>query len=113
MSPLFRLLEKGEPKNGTYFTKYLYWRNQCENLLSHGRPMITARQAECLRVIKDYTELTGFAPTYREISDRMGVATPAGVNCFVAALEERGYISRLPGRARSITLIDFPPHNNA
>ena len=89
-----------------------YWRRECHDLLKHGRPMPSKRQAECLEIIKAYIKREGQPPTYREIAAKMGTTTAAGVFCFVVGLEERGWIIKAPGKTRSITVVDFPSHNN-
>ncbi len=90
-----------------------YWRRACKNLLEHGRPAMSLRQAQCFKAITDFIELKGCPPTYREIACGMGLGhTAAGVGSFVQGLVERGYITRQVGRQRSITVIEFPSHNN-
>ncbi len=90
-----------------------YWRCAYKNLLDHGRPAMSPRQAQCLKAITGFIERKGCPPTYREIASGMGQGhTAAGVWSFIRGLEERGYITRLVGRQRSITVIDFPAHNN-
>ena len=84
-----------------------YWRNACQQLLKHGLPKPTARQAECLQIVKEVIEATGSPPTYREIGGIMKVG-PSEVACFLAGLEERGYIDRIPGKSRAISIIEFP-----
>ncbi len=90
-----------------------YWRRACKNLLEHGRPAMSPRQAQCFKAITAFIELKGCPPTYREIASGMGQGhTAAGVWSFIQGLEERGYITRQVGRQRSITVIEFPSHNN-
>lgn len=90
-----------------------YWRHECEKLLEYRRAAMTSRQAQCLKVITDFIERKGCPPTYREIASGMGGGnTAGGVWWFIKGLEERGYITRLVGRQRSITVLEFPTHNN-
>ena len=110
MTSLFHQLCRFEPDDPE--GRASYWRRECQNLLEHGRPLPSRRQAECLKIIKAYIKREGQPPTLREIAAKMGATTASGVYCFGMGLEERGYIIRYPGKARSITVIDFPSHNN-
>lgn len=107
---LFGQLAQFEPDDPE--ARARYWRRECHHLLKHGRPMPSKRQAECLEIIKAYIKREGQPPTLREISEAMGFTTAAGVYWLVRGLEERGYISKQVNRSRSITVIDFPSHNN-
>ncbi len=89
-----------------------YWRRTCKNLIEHKRPAMTHRQAQCLKVITAFIDRKGYPPTYREIASGMGHDhTAAGAWWFVKGLEERGYITRLVGRQRSITVLEIPAPN--
>lgn len=69
---------------------------------------LTVRQRQVLDFILDYQMKRGVAPSYGEIADGVGLASKQGPHRIVSALEERGYISRLPGRARSIVVLGAP-----
>lgn len=73
---------------------------------------LTERQAEALKYIAGHFNSNGFAPTYRDIGKRLQVA-PGRVFEIVSALVERGYVTRLPGRARSIALVNNLAVNTA
>lgn len=73
----------------------------------NGRPMgggLTRRQHELLRFIISYTGRSGISPSYDEMVEALGLASKSGVFRLVNALEERGYIDRIPDRARAISL---------
>ena len=74
--------------------------------LQNRRPVagLTGRQSEALSFIKGYQAERGKTPCFEEIMEALGLASKAGVHRIVCALEERGYIDRMPGRARSIVL---------
>lgn len=111
MKGLFDRLCCFEPDDPKYRADY--WRCACSNLLKHGRPAMSSRQAQCFKAITDFIALKGCPPTYREIASGMGQGhTAGGVVSFVRGLVERGYITRQIGRQRSITVIEFPSHNN-
>jgi DNA-binding MarR family transcriptional regulator len=65
---------------------------------------LTPRQSDALRFIREYLTANGITPTYDEIAPGIGLRSKAGVHRLVSALEERGHITRMPGRARSIAL---------
>lgn len=69
-------------------------------------PGLTLRQAECLDAIKAYQDAHGVAPTVRGLMAELGIASTSGVMRLLDALEERGCIKRLQGRARAITIIN-------
>ena len=73
----------------------------------NGRPMgggLTKRQRDLLLFIRGYVSKTGYPPSYDEMKDALGLASKSGVHRMVLALEERGYIDRIPDRARAIQL---------
>lgn len=64
----------------------------------------TRRQREALKFIKEYSELHGYAPSYEEIKDGLGLASKSGVARLISGLLERDLISMVPDRARSIAV---------
>ena len=70
-------------------------------------PVPTARQGQFLAYIHCYRRLHGCAPAEAEMQ-RFFQTTPPSVHSMVLTLERRGFISRVPGQARSITLIVAP-----
>ena len=69
----------------------------------------TARQAQFLAYIHQYGLLNGGAPAELDMQ-RFFQITPPSVHSMVLTLERRGFISRVPGQSRSITLI-VPPES--
>ena len=67
-------------------------------------PVPTARQAQFLAYIQQYSLLNGYAPAEADMQ-RFFQITPPSVHSMVLTLERRGFIRRVPGQARSITLI--------
>ncbi|WP_375597599.1 LexA family protein [Devosia sp. Naph2] len=65
---------------------------------------LTKKQTETLRFIKQYRSIHGLSPTYREIAARFDIHV-SGVHDLVKDLQERGYITMMPHRARSIALV--------
>ena len=67
---------------------------------------LTTRQAQCLSIIETRIKQTGLCPSFDEIAGGLGIRSKSNVNRLLNGLEERGKIRRLPGRARSIALIE-------
>ena len=71
--------------------------------------MVTDQQRRLLVFIKRATEdRHGTPPSYREMMRGIGLASTHGVTRLLNGLEERGYIRRLPNRARAIEIIRMP-----
>lgn len=73
--------------------------------MMHG---LTKPMADCFISIRKHQERTGTPPTYDELRIALGYASKASIHRLVKALEERGYITCLFNRARSIALVDHP-----
>jgi SOS-response transcriptional repressor LexA len=67
----------------------------------------TARQGQFLAYIHQYTVVNGCAPAEADMQRFFQIAAPS-VHSMVLTLERRGFIRRVPGQARSITLIVAP-----
>jgi len=67
---------------------------------------LTELQSRAMQVIKTTIREKGTAPTQQEISDNLGLASKSQVNRLLKQLEDRGYISRMPGRHRAIALMN-------
>jgi repressor LexA len=72
-------------------------------------PAPTERQAQFLAYIHQYSILNGCAPAEADMQ-RFFQITPPSVHSMVLTLERRGFIRRVPGQPRSITLI-VPPES--
>lgn len=69
------------------------------------RPL-TARQQFVLNVIERAIEQNGYAPTYREIGDAVGIRSTNGVHDHLTALERKGYLALSSGtKARSLRVL--------
>lgn len=66
---------------------------------------ITAAQTKCLAALRDYIAEHGEAPSMQALGDEMGTGQSNAYR-MVLALEERGYIRRIPRRARAIEIIE-------
>jgi len=68
--------------------------------------MLTRQQKRLLDIISSEISANGFAPSFEEMKERMGLRSKSGIWRLINALEERGYIRRLLNRARAIELVD-------
>ena len=84
-----------------------YDRCQCRPIAHLMNPAPTARQAQFLAYIHQYSVQNGCAPAEADM-ERFFQITPPSVHSMVLTLERRGFIRRVPGQARSITLIIAP-----
>lgn len=67
---------------------------------------LTARQSELLTYIREYRVLFDRAPSYVEMAKELGLRSTNDIHRLVTNLEERGHIRRMPGQARSISVIE-------
>ncbi|MDJ0643470.1 MAG: transcriptional repressor LexA [Erythrobacter sp.] len=70
--------------------------------------MLTAKQHELIRFIQHRLEETGISPSFEEMKDALDLKSKSGVHRLISALEERGFIRRLPNRARALEVIKMP-----
>lgn len=70
------------------------------------RPLgLTRRMLDVLTFVQAYTRTNGMSPTYQEIADGVGLSSKSGVNRIINELAERGHVTRIHRRERSITII--------
>jgi repressor LexA len=70
--------------------------------------MLTRKQHELLRFIHERLRETGVPPSFDEMKDALDLKSKSGIHRLITALEERGFIRRLPNRARAIEVIRMP-----
>jgi len=70
--------------------------------------MLTRKQFELLRFIQERLRETGVPPSFDEMKDALDLRSKSGIHRLIMALEERGFIRRLPNRARALEIIKFP-----
>lgn len=70
--------------------------------------MLTHQQQRLLILIKDRLEQDGVPPSFDEMKDALGLASKSGIHRLIMGLEERGFIRRLPHRARALEIIKLP-----
>jgi repressor LexA len=70
--------------------------------------MLTRKQLELLRFINERLTESGVPPSFDEMKDALDLRSKSGIHRLITALEERGFIRRLPNRARAIEVIKQP-----
>ena len=70
--------------------------------------MLTRKQYELLRFINERLSESGVPPSFDEMKDALDLRSKSGIHRLITALEERGFIRRLPNRARAIEVIKLP-----
>jgi repressor LexA len=70
--------------------------------------VLTTKQKELLVFIDARLRETGVPPSFEEMKEALSLQSKSGVHRLIMALEERGFIRRLPHRARAIEVIKLP-----
>ncbi|QXX73967.1 transcriptional repressor LexA [Methylovirgula sp. HY1] len=70
--------------------------------------MLTKKQSELLRFIHERLKETGVPPSFDEMKDALDLRSKSGIHRLILALEERGFIRRLPNRARALEVLRLP-----
>lgn len=70
--------------------------------------MLTAKQHELLLFIQRKLEESGISPSFEEMKEALDLRSKSGVHRLISALEERGFIRRLPNRARALEVVKLP-----
>ena len=66
---------------------------------------ITKKQRELFNFIKDYINKNNMAPSYEEMKEGTGCTTKCTIFTKINQLQDRGWITKLPGKSRSITIV--------
>jgi repressor LexA len=70
--------------------------------------MLTRKQHELLSFIQVRLEESGISPSFEEMKEALDLKSKSGVHRLISALEERGFIRRLPNRARALEVLRQP-----
>jgi len=70
--------------------------------------MLTKKQSELLRFIHERLKEAGVPPSFDEMKDALDLRSKSGIHRLIMALEERGFIRRLPNRARALEVLRMP-----
>mgnify|MGYP000234562507 CR=1 FL=1 len=75
--------------------------------------MLTRKQHELIRFIQQRLEETGISPSFEEMKEALDLKSKSGVHRLISALEERGFIRRLPNRARALEVLRQPEDSSS
>ena len=75
--------------------------------------MLTRKQHELLLYIDRRLSESGVSPSFEEMKDALDLKSKSGVHRLISALEERGFIRRLPNRARALEVLKMPEMKSA
>jgi repressor LexA len=70
--------------------------------------MLTSKQHDLLMFIYERLKETGVPPSFEEMKEALGLRSKSGIHRLITALEERGFLRRLPHRARALEIIKMP-----
>ena len=75
--------------------------------------MLTRKQQQLLLFIHQRLQDEGIPPSFDEMKDALELKSKSGIHRLITALEERGFIRRLPNRARALEILRLPDgHDN-
>jgi repressor LexA len=70
--------------------------------------MLTRKQKDLLVLIRDRLATDGVPPSFDEMKDAIGLKSKSGIHRLIMGLEERGFIKRMPHRARALEIMRMP-----
>lgn len=74
--------------------------------------MLTRKQHELLMFIHQRMKESGIPPSFDEMKEALDLKSKSGIHRLITALDERGFIRRLPNRARALEVIKLPDSMN-
>ncbi|MDE1904698.1 MAG: transcriptional repressor LexA, partial [Alphaproteobacteria bacterium] len=75
--------------------------------------MLTRKQHELLLYINRRLADSGVSPSFEEMKEALGLKSKSGIHRLISGLEERGFIRRLPHRARALEVVKLPEETAA
>jgi repressor LexA len=70
--------------------------------------MLTKKQHQLLLFIRDRLSSAGVSPSFDEMKEALNLKSKSGIHRLITALEERGFLRRLPHRARALEVVKLP-----
>ncbi len=70
--------------------------------------MLTSQEQKTLQFIRNYLAQYGYAPKFKEIGVAIGVVSQGTIHRYVQSLEDKGYIDRVKGNSRGMSLVELP-----
>lgn len=74
--------------------------------------MLTHKQKELLTLIQQRMADGGVPPSFEEMKEAVGLKSKSGIHRLITGLEERGFIRRLPNKARALEVLRYPDDLN-
>ena len=73
--------------------------------------MLTKKQYQLLLFIDQSLKEAGVSPSFEEMKEALGLRSKSGIHRLITALEERGFLRRLPHRARALEVLRLPDNS--
>ena len=70
--------------------------------------MLTRKQRELLVFLEERISQSGITPSFEEMKEKVGLKSKSGIHRLISALEDRGFIKKLPFKARAIEILKLP-----
>ncbi len=70
--------------------------------------MLTKKQHELLLFLEEKITQSGITPSFEEMKNKVGLKSKSGIHRLISALEDRGFIRKLPFKARAIEILKLP-----
>ena len=70
--------------------------------------MLTRKQHQLLMFIHERMQEQGVSPSFDEMKDALQLKSKSGIHRLITGLEERGFLRRLPHRARALEILRLP-----
>mgnify|MGYP001235648454 CR=1 FL=1 len=70
--------------------------------------MLTKKQHELLLFLEERISQSGVTPSFEEMKNKVGLKSKSGIHRLISALEDRGFIKKLPFKARAIEILKLP-----
>ena len=74
--------------------------------------MLTKRQYQLLMLIEKCLKENGVPPSFEEMKEAIGLKSKSGIHRLISGLEERGFIRRLPNKARALEILRLPDNRS-
>ncbi|MEC7464538.1 MAG: transcriptional repressor LexA [Pseudomonadota bacterium] len=75
--------------------------------------MLTRKQHQLLTYIDNHMKSNGIPPSYDEMKDALSLKSKSGIHRLITGLEERGFLRRLPHKARALEILKEPQDLNS
>ena len=70
--------------------------------------MLTPKQHQLLTFIDEFIKTNGHSPSFEEMKKAVGLKSKSGIHVLINSLEERGFLRKLPHRARALEILKLP-----